>query len=62
MSNINIGRYREGNGSWSGWIEGTREDGTSWITFLDENGAPSLHYPNRDERGGVIGEPIVLSA
>ena len=59
MSNINIGRYHD-NDSWSGWIEGTREDGTSWITYLDANGAPALHWPQRDADGSVVGEPVLL--
>lgn len=63
MSNITIGRYDgcsatspDGEVSpltdtWSGWIEGTTDDGKSWITY---------HWPTREESGAVVGEPITL--
>jgi hypothetical protein len=63
MPNITIGRYTAPDlVQWSGWIEGETGDGTSWITFLDPAGRVALHWAQRDESGGVIGEPIRLAA
>lgn len=45
----------------SGWIEGVRDDGTEWIMWLDAAGSPAFYWPTRDESGGVIGEPVLLS-
>lgn len=45
-----------------GWIEGVRDDGSTWIMWLDATGNPTTFYPNRDADGGVIGDPIILSA
>lgn len=44
---------------WSGYIEDGAE---SWILFLDEAGRPKLFWDERDENGGVIGDPIELAA
>lgn len=72
MSNITIGRYDgcaqtgpEGTekplvDTWSGWIEGEADDGTSWITYLDGSGRPALHWPTREESGAVVGDPVIL--
>lgn len=63
MSNITIGRYGPPDTvheHWSGWIEGQSDDGTSWITYLDASGRPTLHWTTRDERGAVVGDPVVL--
>ncbi len=63
MSNITIGRYTASaimRNAWSGWIEGTSEDGRSWILFLGAADHPDLYFGHRDETGGVLGEPIVL--
>lgn len=62
MSNITIGRYSDPplTDTWSGWIEGTTDDGKSWITYLDGSGRPVLHWPSREESGAVVGEPITL--
>lgn len=62
MSNITVGRYHDPDiaVSWSGWIEGTRSDGSTWITYLDEDGNPTLHWPQRNADGGVVGEPVRL--
>lgn len=74
MQNITIGRYRfpetavhHEDGSvtpleHSGWIEGTREDGSTWILFLDQNGSPDLFWGARDADGGVQGQPMRLVA
>lgn len=59
MSNIQIERYQGLIGDhWAGCIY---DDSDSWIIFLDADGRPSLYWPQRDENGGVIGEPVVLS-
>ncbi|WP_306365332.1 hypothetical protein [Nocardia sp. CC227C] len=63
MRNINIERYEHSSitKDWSGLIEGIRDDGTSWILFLNADGSPELFWGRRDEGGGVIGEPTVLT-
>lgn len=43
-----------------GLVEGVREDGSSWIVFLDADGSPECFWGLRDECGGVIGDPILL--
>lgn len=57
MSNIQIERYADPK-SWAGCIY---DDAESWIIFLDADGRPKLFWGERDEKGGVIGEPIILS-
>jgi hypothetical protein len=59
MSNIQIERYQDQSVTkdWAGCVY---DDAESWIIFLDKDGRPSLYWPERDENGGVIGEPIVL--
>lgn len=70
MQRITIGRYKapsdelpEGVHAASefhdGWIEGIRDDGTSWIMWLDANGNPEVFYANRDEDGGVDDESMI---
>ncbi len=44
----------------AGWIEGERDDGTSWIMFLETDGSPVVFWGRRDEDGGVIGDGILL--
>ena len=46
---------------YDGWIEGIRDDGSTWIVWLDATGSPEVFWPRRDENGGVEGEPISLS-
>lgn len=66
MQRIGIERYkRELHDSPDGWpysglIEGSRDDGSRWIMWLDERGSPALFYANRDEYGGVVGDPVAL--
>ncbi|MFE7744376.1 hypothetical protein [Nocardia sp. NPDC057455] len=62
MKNINVERYDHPSitGAWSGLIEGSRDDGSTWILYLDANGSPALYWAERDEDGGVIGNPVVL--
>ncbi|WP_280393075.1 hypothetical protein [Nocardia wallacei] len=45
----------------AGWIEGTRDDGSTWIMFLDGEGGPLVFWGHRDEDGGVIGDGILLA-
>jgi len=59
MTNIQVERYRGLIGDhWAGAIY---DDDDSWIIYLDKDGRPSLYWSERDENGGVIGEPVVLS-
>lgn len=46
---------------YAGWIEGVRNDGTTWIMWLDAAGSPDQFWARRDEDGGVEGEPVDLS-
>lgn len=56
MGSIKIGRYDSPAG-FAGWIE----DGEGkWITFLDEDGRPSVHYAERDSSGAVVGLGVSL--
>ncbi|WP_043598929.1 hypothetical protein [Nocardia otitidiscaviarum] len=63
MRNINIERYEHPSitKDWSGLVEGVRNDGTSWILFVNADGSPELFWGSRDIDGGVIGEPTVLT-
>lgn len=69
LPDIKIGRYntdaiyaigpdgeRESCG-WSGYIE---DGDMSWILFLNDDGKPALYWGERDEGGGVVGEPVEL--
>jgi hypothetical protein len=60
MRSILIGHY-EDNPNFSGWVEGTRNDGTRWIMYLDETGSPVEYFGYRDESGAILGDPIDLS-
>lgn len=44
----------------AGWIEGTRDDGSTWVMFLDAAGSPEVYWARRDELGGVIGDAVSL--
>ena len=44
-----------------GWVEGVRDDGSTWIMYLDAAGCPTVFWAKRDEDGGAVGEPIMLS-
>lgn len=75
MRSITIGRYDRAakhgltvaQGSidipniYAGWIEGIRDDGTTWIMWLDAKGSPECFWGQRDPDGGVDGDPILLS-
>lgn len=59
MSNLTIARYDESvhKIGYSGYIE---PEDRSWIIYLDTDGKPSRYYPQRDNDGAVIGEPVHL--
>ena len=71
MNNITIGRYKPCGHElpenvtdvadvFDGWIEGVRDDGSSWIMWLDATGNPVCFYGKRDDGGGVDCDPIDL--
>lgn len=43
---------------YTGWIADNAE---TWIIFLGPDGRPALYWPNREESGAVIGEPVELT-
>lgn len=45
---------------YDGWVSGVRDDGTSWIMWIDAHGSPEVFYPIRDEDGGVVGHGVEL--
>lgn len=45
---------------YDGWIEGVRDDGSTWIMWLDAKGSPTSFWSRREQDGGVIGDPIDL--
>jgi len=44
----------------AGWIEGVRDDGSTWIMFMDAEGSPQMFWAQREPDGAVIGPGIVL--
>lgn len=60
MQRVEIGRYPVPAEGYAGYIEGTRDDGTTWIMYLDQYGSPELFWPTREETGAVVGDPIKL--
>lgn len=44
----------------AGWIEGVRDDGTSWVMFLDASGSPQTFWAHRDVTGAVSGDFVDL--
>jgi hypothetical protein len=64
LKNINIERYEHPSiaSEWAGLVEGVRDDGTTWILFLDDHGSPALYWAERDLDGGVIGDPVILDS
>ncbi|BCO56148.1 hypothetical protein MINTM005_13920 [Mycobacterium intracellulare] len=61
MQRITVGRYPDKEaGHYGGWIEGVRDDGSTWIMFVNSSGSPVLFWNQREEDGAVIGEPILL--
>lgn len=75
MQNITIGRYNQvpddvarpadgpefAQDRWAGWIEGQRDDGTTWILWLNHEGSPEVYWPAREPSGAVIGDPVKLT-
>lgn len=43
----------------AGLVEGERDDGSTWIMFLDENGSPLVFWAQRED-GAVVGDGIPL--
>jgi len=69
MRRISIERYDaalhdtpDGEWEYAGLVEGTRDDGTTWIMWLDRDGSPALFWAKRDDTGGVVGDPILLGS
>ncbi|WP_131828895.1 hypothetical protein [Mycolicibacterium conceptionense] len=61
MQRIEIGRYPVPAEGWAGYVEGTRDDGSTWVMFLDESGSPAQFYGRREPDGAVVGDPVVLT-
>lgn len=51
--NITVGRYQDVP-AFEGYVE---PEDRSWIVFFTQDGSP-LFWANRDEQGGVIGNPV----
>ncbi|MGW4718853.1 hypothetical protein [Nocardia sp. NPDC004260] len=74
VQNITIGRYKPApthppfDGAnvvdiadhFAGWIEGIRDDGSSWIMYLDAAGSPLCFWAHREPDGAAIGDAIDL--
>ncbi|MFF8327860.1 hypothetical protein ACH49M_21375 [Rhodococcus qingshengii] len=63
MQCIAIGRHEHESVTreYADWIEGIRNDGSTWIMWLDENGSPTQSFAHRDVDGGIEGEAVALS-
>lgn len=61
MQRIEIGRYPAPEQDWAGYVEGTRDDGSTWIMFLDGGGSPAQFYGTRDKDGATVGTPMALT-
>lgn len=71
MQDIKVGRYDpeqdvgiKPDGTreplpWGGWVE---DEAQTWIIYLDTEGRPVLYWAQRDEIGGVVGDPVRLAA
>lgn len=44
----------------AGLVEGVRDDGTTWVMFLDAAGSPLVFWSERGESGEVVGDPVSL--
>lgn len=60
MKQITTGTYSDTTSGFSGWVEGVRDDGSSWIMYIDDKGSPAEFYKERDESGGVVSDPVSL--
>jgi len=47
--------------SFAGYVEGIRDDGSTWIMFIDAEGGPCVYWGRREPDGGVIGDGIPLA-
>ncbi|GAA2436246.1 hypothetical protein [Mycolicibacterium llatzerense] len=45
---------------YDGWIEGVRDDGSTWIMWLDAHGSPQCFWAEREDSGAVVGEAVNL--
>lgn len=62
MQRITIERYPDSEQlGYAGFIEGTRDDGSTWIMWLDDAGSPAVFWGQREPDGAVIGEGVDLS-
>lgn len=61
MQRIEIGRYPVPAQGWAGYVEGTRDDGSTWIMFLDSEGSPAHFYGRREWSGATIGDPVTVT-
>lgn len=60
MKDIKVGRYDQALNpdlEYGGWVE---DEDATWILFLDRDGRPSQFYAQRDDKGGVTSEPVLL--
>jgi len=61
MKRICIERYPNPDElGFSGLVEGTRDDGSTWILWLDEHGSPSVYFARRDESGATTSDAVLL--
>lgn len=56
---VEIGR--EQVKAYAGWVEGVRDDGTSWIMWLDASGGPECYWGRREPGGAVVGDSVSLA-
>lgn len=47
---------------YAGVVEGVRDDGTTWVMYLDAAGSPLVFWSERGVLGEVVGDPISLQA
>ena len=71
MKRITVGRYDRSHPhppatpdplGYSAWIEGVRDDDSTWILFIDNNGNPSSYWPVREGDGAVVDDPKIGGA
>jgi hypothetical protein len=61
MRRIVTGRYDSlTEAGFAGWVEGTRNDGSTWILFVDQDGSPAEFFAQRDESGAILGDGVAL--
>lgn len=63
MRKITIERYPVAAATtcgYGGLVEGERDDGSTWIMWLDDSGSPAVYFAHRGEGGETIGDGLVL--